>query len=71
MVNVLIMHKQNDLVTFTQTLNHQGHFEGERYEVLVVALIQESLEVFSLVVEFLLYVEFHFVTDEAGRDLLR
>lgn len=65
MVNVLIMHKKYDLIRLADPLDHQCDFKRQRYEILVIALIQQSFEILSLVIKLLLYVEFHFVGDQA------
>lgn len=70
-VDVLIVHEQDGLVALADPLHETGHFRGEWDEVRVVALVEQAFEVLGFVVKFFLDVEFHFVGDEAGCDLLR
>jgi len=64
MVNILIVHEQNDFVTFTDSLDHKGHLQGQGHKVLIVALVEQTLKVLGFIIELLLNIEFHFVRDQ-------
>jgi len=64
MVNVLIVHEQNDFVTFTDSLDHEGYLQGQGHKVLIVALVEQTLKVLGFIIKLLLNIEFHFVRDQ-------
>ncbi len=60
----LISYNGDLLVTFTDSLDHEGYLQGQGHKVLIVALVEQTLKVLGFIIELLLNIEFHFVRDE-------
>ena len=70
MVDLLVLQEQDRLLGLEHTLDHCSDFGDHRHQEGVVALVHESLEVFELVVKFLLNIVLHLMRNQATGNLI-